>query len=113
MPTKQSTADFILDQLVSAGDVSARKMFSGYALYCDAKVVGLICNDTLFIKITEQGMVFVGKDYQEGRAYDGARPSIMIDDGQLEDSVWLSELVRVTANSLPRPKLKKPKKKKK
>jgi DNA transformation protein and related proteins len=113
MPTKQSTADFILDQLALAGDVSARKMFSGYALYCDTKVVGLICNDTLFIKITEQGMAFVGKDYQEGRAYDGARPSMMIDDGQLEDSVWLSKLVRITADSLPVPELKKAKNKKK
>jgi TfoX/Sxy family transcriptional regulator of competence genes len=88
-------------------------MFSGYCLYCDGKVVGLICNDVLYIKITEPGMIFVGEDYQEGRAYNGAKPSIMIDDRQLEDNVWLSELVRITADSLTLPKLKKAKNKKK
>ena len=54
MPTKQSTVDFILDQL---NDVSARKMFGGYVLYCDGKAVGLACDDILYAKITEQGKI--------------------------------------------------------
>jgi len=104
MATKQSTIDFILDQLNSLGSVSARKMFGEYALYHDGKVVGLVCDDTLFIKITEQGKMFAGKYYQEGKAYRGAKASMVIDGGQLEDRDWLSELVRITANNLPRPR---------
>jgi len=108
MATRQSTVDYILDQLVSAGSISARKMFGEYALYCDGKVVGLVCDDTLYVKITEQGKIFAGKYYQEGNAYKGARLSMMIDEGRIEEREWLSELVRITAESLPLPKERKP-----
>lgn len=107
MKTKQSTIDYILDQLISVGDVSARKMFGEYALYCDNKVVALVCRDTLFVKITEQGKEFVGKHYRWGHAYKGARTSMVMDDNRIEDREWLSELIRITADSLPAPKPKK------
>jgi len=107
MATSQTTIDFILDQLAPAGEVSARKMFGEYALYCDGKVVGLICDDTLYIKITTPGKEFVGKYYQEGYAYPGAKVSMMIDEGRVEDHEWLSELIRITAKNVPFPKPKK------
>jgi hypothetical protein len=66
----------------------------------------------LFIKITELGKKFVGEFYQEGCAYPGAKPSMMIGD-KIEDSAWLVQLVRITAASLPVPKLKTKKKEKK
>jgi DNA transformation protein len=104
MTTEQSTVDFILDQLASIGSVFARKMFGEYALYCNGKVVGLVCGDTLYIKITAQGKLFVGKYYQEGYAYKGAKPSIIVDYDRIEDRGWLCELVAVTAKNLPLPK---------
>src|SRR5260370_12149617 len=104
MATKQSTVDFILDQLVSLHAVSARKMFGEYALYCEGKVVGLVCDDKLYIKITEQGKLFVGKYYQEGIAYPGAKPSMIIDGDQIEDRDWLSELISITSSNIPLPK---------
>ncbi|NTW14258.1 MAG: TfoX/Sxy family protein [Candidatus Moranbacteria bacterium] len=112
MSTKQSTVDYILDQLVSTGgDVSVRKMFGEYALYCDGKVVGLICDDTLFIKITGEGKTLVGDSYKEGYPYPGAKASMEIDDDLIEDHVRLSELVRITADGLPIPKPKRAKSK--
>lgn len=107
MATKQSTIDYILDQLSSLGDVAARKMFGEYALYCNGKVVGLVCDDTLFIKITDPGKEFVGHSYKEGFAYPGAKASMMIDDEKIEDHQWLSELVRITVDNLPLPKQKR------
>ncbi|MFA5750396.1 MAG: TfoX/Sxy family protein [Candidatus Shapirobacteria bacterium] len=109
MKTKQSTIDFILDQLASAGNVHARKMFGEYALYYGNKVVGLVCRDTLFIKITDQGEKYVGEHYQEGHAYKGATTSMVICEDLIEDREWLSKLVRITADQLPAPKLKKSK----
>ncbi len=109
MATKQGTVDYILDQLASLEKISARKMFGEYALYCDAKVVGLICDDTLYIKITDEGKKFVGKYYEEGYAYDGAKVSMKIDPDQIDDHEWLSNLVAITTKELPapRPKVKK------
>lgn len=109
MATKQTTIDYILDQLDAVGEVTTRKMFGEYALYCDSKVVALVCDDTLYIKITEAGKIFVGKKYHEGFAYPGAKASMEIDGDLLEDRDWLCQLVRITADSLPLPK-KKPSK---
>ena len=48
-------------------------MFGEYALYCDGKVVALVCDDALYVKITEQGKVFAGNSYKEGYAYEGGK----------------------------------------
>ncbi len=109
MATQQSMMDYILDQLSGMPGINARKMFGEYALYCDGLVVGLVCDDTLFIKITEKGKEFVGDHYQEGFAYPGAKASMMIDGDLLEQREWLMRLVRMTADSLPPPKPKKKK----
>jgi len=106
MATKESTIDFILDQLSQIPNIRVRKMFGEYALYCDEKVVGLVCDDELFIKITEEGRKFVDDDYQEGAPYPGAKPYMKIDD-KLDDTIWLGELVSLTARLLPTPKQKK------
>lgn len=111
MATKQSTIDYILDQL--GGSVTARKMFGEYALYAEGKVVALVCDDTLFVKITEPGKAFVGQHYHEGEAYPGAKPMMLIDEDLVEDHEWLRELIDITAEHAPTPKPKKKSGKKK
>ncbi len=106
MATKQSTVDFILDQVSALPSVRTYKMFGDYALYCNEKVVGLICDDELFIKVTEPGKTFVGDTYQEGIPYKGAKPYMLITD-QLDDPEWLCQLLTITAHVLPLPKPKK------
>lgn len=109
MATKQSTIDYIEDQLADVPDIRSRKMFGEYALYCGDKVVALVCDDKLFVKITEEGGEFIGGHYEEGIAYLGAKPSMYIHDDLIEDHEWLSELVRITERALPIPKPKKKK----
>lgn len=107
MSTSQATVDYIIDQLSSVKNASARKMFGEYALYVGAKVVALVCNDTLFVKITEAGKAQVGDAYEEGCAYDGAKPSMVISEELIEDRHGLAELFELTAEHLPEPKPKK------
>jgi TfoX/Sxy family transcriptional regulator of competence genes len=107
MSTKQSTIDYILDQAAGAGELRARKMFGEYALYCNDRVVALVCDDQLFVKITEAGKEFVGEHYEEGLAYSTAKPSMLINGDLIEDRDWLGELIRITADALPLPKPKK------
>lgn len=106
MATSLASIEYILDQLSSLKTVTARKMFGEYALYYQDRVVGLVCENTLFVKITEQGKHFTGDYYQEGIAYPGAKPSIRIDEDRLEDRAWITHLIRVTAEHLPLPKKK-------
>lgn len=100
MASKQSTVDFILEQISGAGSVSARKMFGEYAIYCNAKVVALVCEDQLFIKTTPEGKVFVGRDVLEELPYPRARPHLLISGELWEDSEWLTKLIAITAREL-------------
>jgi hypothetical protein len=106
MATSQSTIDFLLDQLSGLANVRARKMFGEYAVYCDGKVVGLVCDDQLFVKITPQGKAFVGLHYREGEPYPGAKPAMAIGAEEIENGERLCELFRLTALALPSPKPK-------
>lgn len=106
MATKQATADFIVDQLSSLANIRTRKMFGEYALYYEDKVVALICDDELFVKITEAGRELMGEYYQEGLAYPGAKPSMLISGDLLEDRKWLAQLIMVTYENLPAAKMK-------
>lgn len=105
MSTKQSTVDFILEQITDAGVVSAKKMFGEYGLYCDGKMVALICDDELFIKITPAGKAFVG-DCPEKLPYKGAKPCFFISGDKWEESEWLSNLIKISTAQLPMPKKK-------
>ncbi len=107
MATAQSTIEYIEDQLSGIPSIHSRKMFGEYALYCGDKVVALVCDNTLFVKITESGREWVGKQYKEGIAYPGARPSICIDEDMMEDREWFEQLIRITEAALPFPKPKK------
>jgi len=107
MGSDQEFVDYVLDQLVGVGEIEAKKMFGEYAVYLNGKIVGLVCDNRLFVKPTTAGREFIG-EVVEAPAYPGAKPSFLIEDG-LEDSPWLSELFRVSEKELPAPKPKKKK----
>ena len=108
MSSDENFVKFIVDQIEAAGSIHYRKMFGEYAIYCDGKVVALICDDKLFVKPTESGRSFI-EDLVEAPPYAGAKLSFLIED-KFEDKEWISELIRITAEELPAPKPKKPKK---
>jgi TfoX/Sxy family transcriptional regulator of competence genes len=111
MSSKQETVDLILKQMAAAGEVSARKMFGEYGIYCDGKMVASVCDDQLFVKPTVAGRAFIGR-VTEASPYPGAKPSLLIEAKQYGDFKWLSELIRITAQELPLPQKKDNKKKK-
>lgn len=107
MATDPEFMDFLADQMAGAGAISYRKMFGEYAVYCDGKVVALVCDNQLFVKPTAAGRAFIGAPVA-APAYPGAKDSSLIEDA-FEDRDWISELIRITARELARPKPKKPK----
>ncbi|MES2130289.1 MAG: TfoX/Sxy family protein [Pseudomonadota bacterium] len=106
MASQQSTVDFLVDQMGAAGAVSGKKMFGEYGIYCDGKMVALVCDDQLFVKPSEPGRAYIGTPV-EASPYPGAKPCFLIDGGQWDDQAWLAELVRLTTRALPAPKKKK------
>ena len=96
--------EFIVEQMKNAGFISHRKMFGEYALYCNNKVVALVCDNKLFVKPTAGGRAYIG-DVVEAEPYSGARLYFLIEDAY-EDQEWLSGLIKITAQELPLPKPK-------
>jgi len=105
MASDSNFVEFVVDQIENAGKISYRKMFGEYALYCNGKVVALICDNQLFVKPTEAGKSFIG-NVVEASAYPGAKPSFLIED-QIEDRDWIGNLIALTEKELPEPKPKK------
>ena len=98
--------EFLADQMEGAGAISFKKMFGEYALYCDGKVVALVCDNRLFVKPTPGGRAHVGEPV-EAPPYPWAKQYFLIEDA-FEDREWISALIRITARELP---VAKPKRK--
>src|SRR5690348_12400946 len=106
MSSKQETVARIVGQMAAAGDISARKMFGEYGIYCDGKLVATVCDDQLFVKPSAAGRAFIG-EVVEAPAYPGAKPAFLITPKQYNNPAWLSELINITTRALPLPKKKK------
>ena len=77
-----SNADFvqyITDQCGGAGEIVAKKMFGDYGIYCNGKIFGLICDDRLYVKPTEEGRTLL-KSIDLQPPYDGAKDYFYIAD---------------------------------
>ncbi len=59
MTSRQSTVDFIVEQIGSIEEVRAKKMFGEYGIFCNDKMVAMVCDDLLFVKPTEAGRKFM------------------------------------------------------
>ena len=91
-------------RLEDAGTITYRKMFGEYCVYCDGKPFGCVCDDRLFVKITEPGKAF-RPDGQLELPYEGGKP--MLRGERLEDRACLKKHVRMTCEALPEAKKKR------
>ena len=109
MACTQKYVDYVVEQINNAGLIEGKKMFGGYSMYSDGILFALINDDKLFVKPTEGGRKFI-KDVVEAPAFKGAKLSFLIGE-KIEDIEWISTLVKITREELPKPKPKKKSKK--
>jgi len=108
MATDKDMIEYVVEQINDVGEITFLKMFGEYEIYSDGKIFGLVCDNKLYLKPTSAGREFI-KNVVEAPPYPGAKSYFLIEE-ELDDSEWLSQLVRVTVAELP---TLKPKKKKK
>ena len=106
MATDATFMAHLADQLHGFGAFSHGKMFGEYALYLDAKVVALVCDNQLFVKPTDAGRALLGPDAATGLPFSRAKPYFLASD-LIDEREALARLLRVTADALPEPKPKK------
>lgn len=108
MASDQDTVDYICGQMAGAGQIAARKMFGEYGVYCDGIIVGLICDNQLFLKPVPLVLALM-PDATLAPAYPGGKPQVLVDEG-LEDTDLLAQAVRLIVAVAPPPKPKPVKK---
>lgn len=107
MGSRNEVKDHLMQCLSALPGAYARKMFGEYGIYYCDKVVGMLCDDQLFIRPTVAGKEFL-EDPQMAPPYPGAKDHFLIPEDCWEDEKWLCELFIVSE-----PELKVPKKRKK
>jgi TfoX/Sxy family transcriptional regulator of competence genes len=103
MASDREFVTFVCEQLRGAGEISSLRMFGEAAIYLEGKVVGLVCDNQLFVKVTAPGRARIGSPV-EAPPFPGASNWFLMTD--LDDPEFLADLVRVTAEALPAPKIK-------
>ena len=108
MATDRIFVDYIAEQLGLGARLTHKKMFGEYALYLDEKVVAFACDNSLFIKPTEVATK-LAPELPQRPPYPGAKDYPVADE-LLDDGDELRRLIIATADALPAPKPKPPKK---
>lgn len=105
MATSKDTADFILARLGNDSRFTLRAMFGEYALYVDGKVVALICDNTLYVKIVPASAVL--EDVcEQGPPYPGAKPHYIVSEEMLYSLGGIPAILIAVAAALPEKKKK-------
>lgn len=104
MASNPDFVQYIADQCAGAGEIVTRKMFGDYAIYCNGKVFGLICDDCFYLKPTATVRPLL-RIVEMAPPYDGAKNYFLITD--VDDHDYLAMLVSETCRALPEPKPKK------
>jgi TfoX/Sxy family transcriptional regulator of competence genes len=96
----RQTADDLVSHLAPL-EGTAKAMFGGYCVYVDEKVVGLVNDGRIFVKITPATKALDGWADQ-APAYPGAKDSWRLPaDSLVADPDRVVEAFRVTAAALP------------
>jgi DNA transformation protein and related proteins len=112
LSTQKETIEFILEKLGEPKRFTVRAMFGEYALYAsrkatassgvpqDAVIVGLVCNDQLYVKILPESKEL--EDIcEKDEAYPGSKKFYVVEEGELSKLRNLPDILLNIAKSLP------------
>lgn len=95
--------EYIAGQLREAGNITYRKLFGEYGLWCDGKFFGTVEDNQFYVKMTQAGHEMMPE--AEPAAPHGGTPGMYLVE-ELEDTAFLKELTERTCAELPEPKSK-------
>ena len=79
MASKKEIVEYIVQCAGDAGEVSYKKMFGEYGIYLNGTFVAMVCDDTFYVKPTNNGRAVLKTPVEEP-PYEGAKPSFRFDD---------------------------------
>jgi len=105
MSTHKETIEFILEKLDNE-KFTTRAMFGEYALYADGKVVALVCDDQLYVKIMPESHELESV-CEKAEAYPGSKPYYLVEESDITKLTHLPRILLDISKALPAKKAKK------
>ena len=106
MASSEEFVTYVCDAIRAAGDVTYRKMFGEYGIFCDGKFIGVVCDNCFFVKRTKQGAEVL-PNLPQVPPYEGANPYFLL--VVLEDQEKITAFLQASWEELPFRKKKKKK----
>ena len=103
MASNTDFVQYIIDQCSGAGEIAVKKMMGDYCIYCDGVLFGLICDNNLYIKMTDAGEAVLD-EIDLRPPYPSARDHFYIPN--VDDRDYLADIIRATLPELTTSKSK-------
>jgi len=97
MASSLDFVEYVCEQIGGAGKITYKKMFGEYSIYCNKKVIGVICDNQFFVKKTEAGAALY-PDCEEAAPYKGAKAYFVIDN--VDDRNLMERFISATYEEL-------------
>ena len=97
MASNSDFVQYIVDQCSGAGEIAVKKMMGDYCIYCNGVLFGLICDNNLYIKMTE-AVEAVLDEVVLRPPYPSARDHFYITN--VDDRDYLEDIIRATLPEL-------------
>ena len=104
MASSKGYLDFILDQLSELESITWRAMMGEYIIYYRGRIVGGIYDDRFLVKPVKAARTMM-PDAELEPPYDGTKEMLLVD--QVENKVFLKELLEAMYDELPASRKKK------
>ncbi len=93
MAARNDYIAFLEDGLKHIPEIRLKAMFGGHALYCSERVVGLVNDQTLFIKITPGTTRLLDGKVETGPPYPGAKDAYVMTERELQDAALITRVI--------------------
>ena len=97
MASNSDFVQYIIDQCSGAGEIAVKKMMGDYCIYCNGVLFGLICDNNLYIKMTDAGEAVLD-EIDLRPPYPSARDHFYISN--VDDRDYLEDIIRATLPEL-------------
>ena len=104
MASSKDYLEFVLEQLSELDNITYKAMMGEYIIYYRGKIVGGIYDDRFLIKPTQSAQALMPEADLE-LPYEGAKEMLLVDN--IDNKVFLRELMEAMYDELPAPKKKK------
>jgi TfoX/Sxy family transcriptional regulator of competence genes len=96
---------FLEDCLKHIPEIRFKAMFGGHALYCSERVVGLVGDQTLFIKMTPGTTKLLNGLVETGPPYPGAKDAYVMAERECLDATLIMRVITACRDDVaPAPK---------